>query len=273
MKSALAIGLVIVMISFSLGALGEEGPLTNLDVVKLCSAGLGDDLVVAKIAQSPTVQFDVDTDALVELKEQGVSDPVIQAMLRRSGGPMPMAPAPADSSAPSGPSSGPPSQAMMIGTPAGPMLLPSPGSGGEKIWLSTQDGFVALSGVVGEQSSTFAYVTRFQYLNLPGLRATTRTNDRSLAILVASEPNPTGRFYWASFDPDQDDGVRSVKMGRSGLFKSKIALTPDEDWTIKFRAEEQQPGLWKLTPPSPVEPGEYGILVRSTQEVYDFGID
>ncbi len=67
------------------GAKNTERALTNDDVVSLFKAGLGDDLVVAKIQQSPNESLDVSTDALIKLKKEGVSKPVLDAMVRRAG--------------------------------------------------------------------------------------------------------------------------------------------------------------------------------------------
>jgi len=57
--------------------------LTNADVVKLTKAKLEDDVIIDKI-KSSACRFDMSTDALIVLKEAGVSDRVIQAMLERS---------------------------------------------------------------------------------------------------------------------------------------------------------------------------------------------
>jgi hypothetical protein len=63
---------------------GQQGEahdevLTNSDVVKMAKAKLGDGIIISKIKTS-ACNFDTSVDALVKLKEAGVSDPVIQAM-------------------------------------------------------------------------------------------------------------------------------------------------------------------------------------------------
>jgi len=58
-----------------------EKPLTNADVVALAEAGLGDDLICAKIRESKAVNFDLSTSGLVALKKKHVSDKVIQQMM------------------------------------------------------------------------------------------------------------------------------------------------------------------------------------------------
>ena len=65
------------------GVLGAEEPLTNGDVIKLVKAGLTTETVIAKIEHS-AARFDTSTDALIDLKEHGVPEPVIRLMVVRS---------------------------------------------------------------------------------------------------------------------------------------------------------------------------------------------
>ena len=57
--------------------------LQNADVIKLVKAGLDDAIVISKISSSQC-QFDTSTDALVQLKQSGVSSAIIKAMLAAS---------------------------------------------------------------------------------------------------------------------------------------------------------------------------------------------
>jgi hypothetical protein len=54
--------------------------MTNDDVVKLVTAGIGDDVVIAKI-KSARAAFRLDVDDIVALKKAGVSDAVLAVML------------------------------------------------------------------------------------------------------------------------------------------------------------------------------------------------
>ena len=54
--------------------------MRNEDVLKLAAGGLGDDLIIAKIRNSPTA-FVLDTDAMLALKKAGISDQVLSAMI------------------------------------------------------------------------------------------------------------------------------------------------------------------------------------------------
>lgn len=68
-------------------------PLTNQDVVDLVKTGLSPDIIVAKIRTS-TNQFDTSTAALKGLKDSGVPDSVIVAMVDPSNKPAVPADAP-----------------------------------------------------------------------------------------------------------------------------------------------------------------------------------
>src|SRR5579863_3598451 len=71
-------------------------PLTNQDIVRMTKASF-DDATIVKTIESHTAAFDLSVDALIKLKESGVSQPVIQAMLATNAERKPAAAAPATS--------------------------------------------------------------------------------------------------------------------------------------------------------------------------------
>ncbi|MEN3326356.1 MAG: hypothetical protein V7638_1163 [Acidobacteriota bacterium] len=64
------------------GAFGQqqEGPLTNVSVVKLVKAGFKDKTIIAIINSRPA-DYKLDTEHLIELKRNGVNENIILAML------------------------------------------------------------------------------------------------------------------------------------------------------------------------------------------------
>jgi len=64
-------------------AAASVNPMTNQDVERLASAGLGEDVILAKIHSGPT-DFSLETDSILRLKEAGVSDRVLAAMIEAS---------------------------------------------------------------------------------------------------------------------------------------------------------------------------------------------
>lgn len=59
--------------------------LTNKNVVEISKAGLGNDIIIAKI-NSSACKFDLSTTALIDLKKQGVSPEVISSMMNKTNG-------------------------------------------------------------------------------------------------------------------------------------------------------------------------------------------
>lgn len=92
MKTVIALLLVSAMTTVSIAlpstqpqdpvqSAAASAPLTNVDVQDLIKVGLSPDVVIAKIKNSPT-KFDTSPGALTELKNNGVPDDVILAMLQ-----------------------------------------------------------------------------------------------------------------------------------------------------------------------------------------------
>src|SRR5262245_12440293 len=125
---------LLFLLTFGQGlSTAEENPLTNQDVVKLASLGLGDEVVIAKVNQAKAVDFKLDTDSLVALKQSGVSPAVIEAMLKRAS---PSTPSPAYQPPP------------MVGT-AAQMAMPQ-----ADVRLKTSSDELPLKLITGQMSST-----------------------------------------------------------------------------------------------------------------------
>jgi hypothetical protein len=234
--------LVIALAAAAVMLSAQSAPMTNASVVTLEKSGLGDQVVIARINQADRVDFKLEDSDLIALKDAGVSSVVIEAMLKR-------ATTPARGGADSGPAP----------TSAAVTLLASAGE-------------TVLHPQVGDTSMTYAYVTVLRFMDYPGLHSQVRTNDRNPKLVVASAESPVGRFFVVKADPDTKHGVRSVKMGRGGMFGSSGLMTPDGDWQMGYTAEKSSATTWRLTLKKPLAPGEYGVFVR-TMELYDFGVD
>ncbi|MGC8916588.1 MAG: hypothetical protein ACP5NF_06370 [Thermoanaerobaculum sp.] len=242
----------------------QEAPLSNADVIKLCAAGLGDDLVIAKINQAKSVDFKLDTDSLIALQKAGVSKAVIAAMLKRTT----------------------PSEAGTASTASGPVAAGGSGlpaaaaTEQEGVWLRTQNGLIKLRSVRGDVSSTYAVVTVLLFADFPGLNAEVRIQDPRPTAVVKTSKDPRGRVFFVRAESNKDDGTRSVKLGKSGMVTMKSVSTPDKDWTIPCDVKETEPGVWEMTPKADLKKGEYGLLfaistgeLQGGWEMYDFGVD
>jgi hypothetical protein len=223
--------------------------ITNEDVIKLAKLGFGDDVIIAKIQGAAFVSFKLETDDLVALKESGVSQPIIAAMIKKA----------------SSPSSG-----TIIDTPMG--AVAAPGADDILVRLVTKDKTIDLTSIAGHIGTTWAFFTVLSYMDYPNIKAEVRIGDLKPFILIQTRKSPQGRFYLVYCKPNKDNNNRSVKMGKSGMYTASDFGAPDGDWTVPFEVKQLQPGLWRMDPKNNLKPGEYGVWGPSS-ELYDFGVD
>ena len=79
-KQYAAIGLALLLLLAVSPAPSDDSSLTNDDVLRLTAAGLGTDVIIAKIQMTATA-FDTSEDRLRALKEAGVEDSVLAVMI------------------------------------------------------------------------------------------------------------------------------------------------------------------------------------------------
>lgn len=77
------ITLTLTLICFAFIALAQTEILTNSQIVEMSKIGLSKEIILKKINDSQS-NFDVSTNALIELKRGGVADEVIALMLEKS---------------------------------------------------------------------------------------------------------------------------------------------------------------------------------------------
>lgn len=230
----------------------HESTFSNKDVVKLFKLQLGDDVIVAKIKEAPTVDFDVTTDALIQLKEAGVSARIIAAMIDRSA---PIASQPI------------PNQPIANRRVAITQDATSPIG----IVIAQQE--VPLSGATGDVTTTGFWPVVFTFLDYPGLHARVRTTNRLPLVIVRSPHDPTSYYFIGKLDANGRENNRSLKIEQKvGAFNASARIVPASHWQVAYDASETTPGTWRLTPRSQLEPGEYGIVAPGGL-LFEFGVD
>lgn len=245
----------------------REAPLNNADVVKLTKLELGDEVVIAKINQAKAVNFDLSTDALIQLKSDGVSKEVISAMLKMSTPQIQASPqnqAPSQNNAPSSPAS----SGTSFDSPAPASVL-----------LRSNAGDVKLIGRHGETKIVNAVFTALRFQEYPVMGAKVRVQDLRPTILVPLQEDPKrSQAYLVKLESDKKSDTRSLKIGQgmmggvSGLFgKGQDGGSPDSDWIIPYEATEERPGMWRIVSKADLVAGEYGYYFRGV--LYDFGVD
>lgn len=264
--------------------------LDNGKVVQLVKVGLGDEAVIAKIKASAT-QFDVSTDALVELKNSGVPSPVIAAMIDASSGANVSnnAAMSSDSADPKVPH---PSGIYVLGSwlAEAKMLVIDPTTSNQ----TKTGGFLGYALTGGIASMSFKTV-------VPNARAHVVTQagkptfyfyfdqaNRSLSGGAASSfwmngavtsPN---EFSLIRFDVKSDR--REAKVGKFNIGGAKAGVM-DKD-RIPFSYTQIAPGVFEVTPDTSLPDGEYGFIYSAstgggvgmagmgatTSKIFDFSI-
>lgn len=246
--AGLAFSVVLGEGSYAVAQTEGQKPLTNDDVVQMTKLGLGDAVIVAKIEQSAAIDFLLDIPDLERLKADGVGNDVIAAMLERATAPADPPPAPA---------------------PAPPKVLEG------SVFLVGSDGSqTALEMIPGTVSTAYAFVTVLIYSNFDGLKATVRTTDRQPSLRLHTARPPKAWYVLVTAKPDQDDGVRSVKLGNMGWWANKRLNAPDKSNLVDCDFVEVETGVWEVKPKQALKPGEYGLWrMGDPGEMAGFGID
>jgi hypothetical protein len=257
--------------------------LKNETVIQLVQAGIGDDAVIAKIRTSKT-EFDLSTDGLIALKQKGVPNAVIAAML---GGPA-AAVAPAELSMDS----------------ADPKVPHYPG-----LYMMGSDKMIRINPTVSNQARTgnilgYALTMGLSSASvkaaIPGESAKVQTNNRRpvfYAYFEESVPRSLqtqGSSHWSSGNGSstsspneitlvrlgEKEGRREAQVGSINIAGAKSGVM-DKD-QLGFETEMLSPGLFKVTLKADLAPGEYGFIQSMsgggsqgamTARVFDFGVE
>jgi hypothetical protein len=247
-------GAVVCLSLVGFDPVAAETPLTNADVVALCEAGLGDAVVIAKIKQAPSVDFHLEVDDLVSLRDHGVSETVVTAMLTRATPISP--PVPAEEAG---------------------VIYPSmiPGLPNVTVSLVDGEGARALPLQLGDFSMTGFGPVQVGQLDFSGTEATTRSSDRTASLRVESgiDPKKSADFTLVKLEVDRGDRVRSLDLGTMSPFHMGPGefLKADEDAVLRFQSFAEGDGVWRIQPVKELRPGEYGLY--SSGGIYGFGID
>lgn len=264
--------------------------MNNDEVISLSKAGLNPSLIVGKIRTSKT-DFDLSTDALIKLKQAGVSDDVVAAMLEaKSGKPV--------SAATSGNSTGA-APVGPTGDPNDPMAKHNYG-----IYLyEEKDGvrkMTPLKANVSAQNRTGGlFTSSLTYgigkvkikSNLPGRNADLQLQTTmpvfyfyldvtSGGLNTASGiPSDPKEFTMVRFNQRSDN--REVTIGKANAFGAKGGLS--DEYVVEFKAEDMGNGIFKVTPATDLKKGEYAFyLVNSGNsntsagvgaKFFDFGVN
>ncbi len=316
LKRAGASDKVISFVELKAGAASSAPPPSlaqtknNAAIVKLVQAANSDDAILSMIAET-SGSYDASPDGLAVLKQAGVSDAVIAAIVQKTGGPA----QPDSSTLLAIAAAQDPNDPMSLHK-AGIYLMTSTPDGKAKMVLINQTNSgnpnLGIGSVLG---MAFSYGLAKAKLTdqIPGAHAAIRAQEKSpvfymylpdngyiydvsaafmkasTAAGASSTMGSPAQFSLMSMDDKKDH--REIEVGKMGMWSGeKDAI--DEKKAVKFNAEQIRPNVYKVTPAAALKPGEYGFvaatglsdddpnvqvnwndLMVSAVAVYDFGVD
>ncbi|HJR71259.1 MAG TPA: hypothetical protein VKA43_14545 [Gammaproteobacteria bacterium] len=258
--TALVIGLMLTAPAVA------QAPMTNQSVIDLAKAKMSDDIILAAIRGSKP-SFDLSADGLIALKNAGVSDAVLQEMLRvNSGG--------AAASAAAG--------AAVAG-----------GLNPEEVVLidgGTEQGMKYLSPQLRAAARALGFGGMAQYAVLAGEAARLRTSKTpKFRIAVPNNAQPESYFTLASFAV-RNNGSREVQVG-GGYISYSTGINRDRVVPVSYeQAADQSKApanftIYEVTSDKALDKGEYAVVLYSSQirstgyflsgldSYFDFGVD
>lgn len=267
MKTKITQAAIAIAVAFSSPATAET--LNNDSVLALLDAGLGDDVVIAKIKASPT-SFELSTDTVIALKQRGVSGPVLAAMITASAAPA--------------------QTAMSIDSPD--PMVPHPSG----IYLAGVEKMTRIESTTTRQARTSGMLGSMLTGGLTGMRVKAAINGPTASIKT-SEARPHFYFYFDQADQglgaaggavtspqefslirfETKKDKREAVVGSVGFGGAKSGLR-DKDQR-DFEVTQIKPGVYKVVPAVPLVPGEYGFIsggvgagANATFRVFDFTV-
>lgn len=234
------------LILLPLALLAQEA-LTNEGVLKLVKAGLSEDLVVNAINDQPA-SFVLGANEIVLLKEGGVSEKIIRAMMAKAkGAPMPT-PAP-DAAKPDGAKTPPAAKAGALPEANGVHYK----KGAEYFELLSEEIRWKTSGAMKSFASA-GIIKKDLGGTLAGPSSRNFLQNPMEVILVPPAGMSINNFILLPMKPAAKGGEREFLVGpinaKSGVAKGAIA----------FGVEKIGPNQYRMVLPTPLGPGEYGIL-------------
>lgn len=275
-------GRAVVLTAFSLflvqpaTAADEEEVLTNDDILAMTEAGIAERVIVAKIMASDT-DFDISREALVDLSRAGVEPGVLEAMVVQS------VPSAARRSAGTyaqrfegTPCTGPGLYVEEEGSLRGIAPLTPQIQGGNSLLPAVTGGLIrggARATVRGAHSDTRTGDPMPTFWYCP--------EDREYSVdpraMVEVDPR---EFLLVVLKSSKNREERSLEVGnvgiggQSGIPSRLIRRATFEN--VGF-------GVYRITPRSPLKPGEYGFYhaggplaaagLPGSGKMYDFGVD
>jgi hypothetical protein len=286
-----------VMASSSLFAQVKNDTIRNETVIKMTKSKLGDKIILSKINTSPN-KFDVSTDALIKLKDNNVSDTVVNIMVYKQS----LLESNSDKNN-SANSDGSNSTFKTSGiyfkkngkyTSLDPTLVTSASS---KMGLTSSKNMSQIEG--GEANYQFNEAPEFYFNFSPAKKDLNKSNGNATStdnyMDAILNTGPYGSSNAQAVSPNEfklvklnaSKGKREYQSGKTGgVYGGKTDYSIGDKYIITFKYEKISDNTYKIIFPLGLKPGEYCFVYLSNNantnpylvalgqkiKVFDFGI-
>jgi hypothetical protein len=243
--------------------------LTNKSVIEMVAAKLPEDVIVVRIQTSKT-DFDLSTPALVELTKNGVSSNIIKAMIAPAPGKETVV-APAPPPDPNDPEADHDPRIYMHVKRSDKMQL---------ILLEPTVYTQGKSGGVFTSALTYGIAKVKWKAVVRNAHANVRTADASATFYFHFEEKGAGlshagfggtstpnEFTLLRFDVKSDS--RETVVMKMNAFGSSSGT--DDKASVPYTFTKVRPGIYKVVPNAPLQPGEYAFFGQSAGGAYMAG--
>jgi hypothetical protein len=257
--------------------------LNNATVIQLVKAGIGNDAVIAKI-KSTDGNYSLGTNDLIALKNEGVPGDVIAAMIGASAKPEPTAAA--MSLTDINPMTPHPSGVYLIDTRGNQLQRIEPtvsnqAKTGGIFGYALTAGIASISikvAITGETARVVAPVgvPAFYFFFDASNPATVNL---ASSWAAGSAQTVTSPSEFTLIKLMEKKGRREARVGSMNIAGAKTGVM-DHD-RIPFDFAMVRPGVYKVTPKQPLEPGQYGFIYAlsgagtagaMTARIFDFAV-
>jgi hypothetical protein len=243
MKRILLSLLAIVFLSVPSHA---QQAMDNAAVLKLQAAGLGDDLIVTTINNSPG-HYSMSTDDMIALKKAGVSDKVMGAMVQKNAGVPAVAPAAISAT---------PASALPPGiTDVGVYYQDKTGQ-----WSDMVTEIVNYkTGGVLKGLATGGIVKGDLNGNIAGKASKLQLQSPVSVIIYALEGQSPSEYQLLRLHQNSDN--REFRSKTGGIIHASTGANKDQ---VEFDAKRIASRVYQITLPASIGKGEYGFLPPGT---------
>jgi len=291
MKKSLWLILLAISVCINCFAQGKTETLTNTKIVSLFKAGLSKSVILTTIKSASSTNFDTSTDAIIDLKKQGLPDELIEAMVTKTS---------------ENPAASPNAQSQISPSTTGGSNLTTLDPGIYYYDEATSQA-VQIDGSVFSQTKVGSgIVTAISYgiaktkakAVLSGSQANFRINSKNPVFYFVFPHTSNGNFvsqstsgswYSDATSPNEfllvkfkvKSKTREIVTGSYGTYAG-FSGGIDDDNKVAFRSVKVSAGIYKVYLESPLADREYAFMFAGTaqtaqggttsQKAFDFSV-